>query len=233
MSRHGPLLSCVEVEPEKPANAAVIWLHGLGADGHDFEPIVPALGLAPGVDARFVFPHAPNRPVTVNAGMIMPAWYDIRAVALQREVDERGVLESAEQIFALIARERDRGIEPGRVVLAGFSQGGAIALHVALRYPDRLAGVIALSSYLVREETLESERSEANHELPVFQAHGTLDPMVPLQNGERARDRLTELGYPLEWKTYSMGHEVHPAEIRDVGSALNGWLIRPKLTRLV
>ena len=145
MSRDGPLLSCVEVEPEKPANAAVIWLHGLGADGHDFEPIVPVLGLAPGVDARFVFPHAPNRPVTVNAGMVMPAWYDILAVALEREVDERGVLESAEQIFALIARERDRGIEPGRVVLAGFSQGGAIALHVALRYPDRLAGVIAVA----------------------------------------------------------------------------------------
>jgi len=233
MSQGDPLLSCVEVEPDRPATAAVIWLHGLGADGHDFEPIVPYLGLSSGVDVRFVFPHAPDRPVTVNAGMIMPAWYDIRVLALQREIDERGVLESTEQILSLVARERDRGIEPDRLVLAGFSQGGAIALHVALRHPERLAGVIALSTYLVREETLETERSEANHDVPIFQAHGTLDPMVPLQNGERARDRLIELGYPLEWKTYPMGHEVHPGEIRDVGSALNGWLIRPKRTRLV
>jgi phospholipase/carboxylesterase len=224
MAQDDPLLSCVEVEPEGPVNAAVIWLHGLGADGHDFEPIVPYLDLAPGIHTRFVFPHAPNRPVTVNAGMVMRAWYDIRVLALQREIDEGGVLESTQQILALISRERDRGIGPDRLVLAGFSQGGAIALHAALRYPERLAGVIALSTYLVREETLESERSEANHDLPIFQAHGTLDPMVPVENGERARDRLTELGYPLEWKTYAMGHEVHPGEIRDIGSVLNGWL---------
>jgi phospholipase/carboxylesterase len=226
-------LPCVEVEPERPANAAVIWLHGLGADGHDFEPVVPYLGLSPDVDARFVFPHAPNRPVSINAGMIMPAWYDIRAVALERDVDESGVLESSEQVADLISRERDRGIEPDRLVLAGFSQGGAIALHVALRHPERLAGVIALSTYLVRDRTLESERSEANRGLPVFQAHGSLDPMVPLERGENARDRLVGLGHPLQWKTYSMGHEVHPGEIRDVGAALKGWLIRPKLTRLV
>jgi phospholipase/carboxylesterase len=224
MTRGEPLLSCVEVEPEGSANAAVIWLHGLGADGHDFEPIVPYLELAPGIQARFIFPHAPDRPVTVNAGMVMPAWYDIRVLALQREIDEGGVLESTEQVAALMARERNRGIAPGRLVLAGFSQGGAIALHAALRYPARLAGVIALSTYLVRDQTLEAERSEANHDLPIFQAHGTLDPMVPLENGERARDRLTEMGYPLEWRTYAMGHEVHPGEIRDVGSALNAWL---------
>lgn len=219
-----PLLSCVEVEPEGPANAAVIWLHGLGADGYDFEPIVPYLELDAGLRARFVFPHAPERAVTINGGMIMRAWYDIRAVALEREIDEGGVLESTEQVVALIERELERGIEPKRLVLAGFSQGGAIALHTALRYPERLAGVIALSAYLVREETLDSERSEANADLPVFQAHGLLDPMVPLQDGERARDRLNELAYPLEWKTYPMGHEVHPGEIRDVGSVLNGWL---------
>lgn len=223
MAPGDPLLSSVEVEPEGPADAAVIWLHGLGADGHDFEPIVPYLGLDADVRVRFVFPHAPERPVTINDGMVMRAWYDIRAVALEREIDESGVLESSEQVLALIARERDRGIEPMRLVLAGFSQGGAIALHAALRHPERLAGVIALSTYLVREETLEAERTEANHDVPIFQAHGTLDPMVPLQNGERARDRLAELGYPLEWKTYAMGHEVHPGEIRDVGSALNGW----------
>lgn len=218
------LLSCVEVEPEGPANAAVIWLHGLGADGHDFEPIVPYLDLDPDIRTRFVFPHAPERSVTINGGMIMRAWYDIRAVALEREIDEGGVLESSEQVVALIERERERGIEPKRLVLAGFSQGGAIALHAALRYPERLAGVIALSTYLVREERLESERSQANRDLPIFQAHGTLDPMVPPQNGEHARDRLTGLDYPLEWKTYSMGHEVHPGEIRDVGSVLNSWL---------
>lgn len=224
MTSGGQLLSCVEVEPEGPANAAVIWLHGLGADGHDFEPIVPYLDLDPDIRTRFIFPHASERSVTINGGMIMRAWYDIRAVALEREIDEGGVLESTEQVVALIERERERGIEPKRLVLAGFSQGGAIALHAALRYPERLAGVIALSTYLVREETLEAERSAANQDLPIFQGHGTSDPMVPLQNGERARDLLTELDYPLEWKTYPMGHEVHPGEIRDVGSVLNGWL---------
>jgi phospholipase/carboxylesterase len=224
MAPGDPLLSCVEVDPGRPANAAVIWLHGLGADGHDFEPIVPYLELDRDVRARFVFPNAPERSVTINGGMIMRAWYDIRAVALEREIDEGGVLESSDQLVALIERERERGIEPERLVLAGFSQGGAIALHTALRYPQRLAGVIALSTYLVREETLEAERSAANQQLPIFQAHGTLDPMVPLRNGEHARDRLLGLDYPLEWKTYPMGHEVHPGEIRDVGSALNGWL---------
>jgi phospholipase/carboxylesterase len=223
----------VEVEPERTADAAVIWLHGLGADGHDFAPIVPHLGLSSEIAVRFVFPHAPARPVTVNAGMIMPAWYDIRSITLRREIDEEGVLEANRQVLALMARERERGIEPGRLVLAGFSQGGAVALHTALRYPERLAGVVALSTYLVREQSLDTERSGANRDVPIFLAHGTLDPMVPMESGEHARERLTRLGYPLEWKTYTMGHEAHPQEIRDVGSALDRWLNGPKLTRLV
>lgn len=217
-------LPCVEIEPQRAATSSVIWLHGLGADGHDFEPIVPYLGLDPGLAVRFVFPHAPRRAVTINAGLIMPAWYDIRVLALRRDVDERGVLDSSEQVRALVARENERGVPCGRIVLAGFSQGAAIALHVALRYPERLAGIVALSTYLVREETLDSERDEANRGIPIFQAHGTADEMVPIENGRSTRDRLIELGYPVVWKTYPVGHEVNPEEIRDIGAALTGFL---------
>ena len=218
----GEYLDCVEIEPAGgEAGAAVVWLHGLGADGHDFEPIVPYLGLRPDLRVRFVFPHAPRRPVTINMGMVMPAWYDIRELSLKREVDETGVHESAAQVGALIRRERDRGVPERRIVLAGFSQGGAIALHVGLRYPERLAGLLALSSYLVCDENLESERSEVARELPIFQAHGTADPMVPLAAGELARDRLRELGHAIEWKSYPMGHEVCPQEISDIGAVLN------------
>jgi phospholipase/carboxylesterase len=219
-----PPLSCVEVEPSGPAVRSVIWLHGLGADGHDFEPIVPHLGVDPALGVRFVFPHAPRRPVTINMGLIMPAWYDIREISLTRAVDEAGVRESAEQIRALIAREEQRGVPPSRIVLAGFSQGGAIALHVGLRLPEMLAGILALSTYLVCEESLELQRSEANRGTPIFQGHGRLDPMVRLENGERTNQRLRELGYDVEWNTYPMGHEVHPDEIRDVGRWLNAVL---------
>ncbi len=214
------LLPAVEIEPRQRASAAVIWLHGLGADGHDFEPIVPLLGLDPELAVRFVLPHAPRQPVTINAGMAMPAWYDIRALTLEREVDEAGVRESADRITALIARENERGIPCSRIVLIGFSQGGAMALHVGLRHPERLAGILALSSYLTCDGSLATERSLANLGLPIFQAHGTGDPMVPLDYGRRTRDRLSELGYPVEWKTYPMGHEVHPDEIRDIAAAV-------------
>ena len=211
------LLSCVEIEPEGDARSAVIWLHGLGADGHDFEPIVPYLGLDPAFGVRFVFPHAPRRAVTINAGLIMPAWYDIRALTLKRDVDEDGVRRSAEQVRALVERENERGIPTGRIVMAGFSQGGAIALHLGLRYPEAFAGILALSCYLVCAESVEAERSEANQATPVFQAHGQVDPMVPLEIGDETRQKLTELGYGVEWKTYPMGHAVHPDEARDVG----------------
>jgi len=218
------LLDCVEIEPETPARSAVIWLHGLGADGHDFEPIVPQLGVDASHAIRFVFPHASKRPVTINGGFVMPAWYDIRALSLGRDVDEQGVLESAERIHALIARENERGITDSRIVLAGFSQGAAMALHIALRYPEPLAGIVALSTYLVRDESLEDELSEANRKIGIFQAHGSHDPMVRPEAGQLAYDRLTALGYSVEFKSYRMGHEVHPQEIVDVGQALNAML---------
>jgi phospholipase/carboxylesterase len=215
------LLSCVEVEPSSgPATGSVVWLHGLGADGHDFEPLVPYLGLGDHHRIRFVFPHAPRIPVTINMGLVMPAWYDIVQMDLRRAHDEAGVRESQVRVEALLARERQRGVPPDRTVLAGFSQGGAVALHTALRQPERLAGVLALSTYLVCEDSLEEERSAANQDVPMFQAHGTADPMVPVDRGLAARDRLLELGYDVTWKTYPMEHQVHPDEIRDIGAWL-------------
>jgi phospholipase/carboxylesterase len=213
-------LRCVEVDPPGPARTAVIWLHGLGADGHDFEPIVPYLEIDPGLGVRFVFPHAPKRAVTINMGMIMPAWYDVRALDLRRDQDVEGILDSAAHVRALIARENERGIPTDKIVLAGFSQGGAIALYTGLRYPEKLAGILALSCYLILADGLESEASEANRDTPIFQGHGEWDPMVQQERGEASRDRLRELGHEVEWKTYPMGHEVHPLEIRDVGAWL-------------
>jgi phospholipase/carboxylesterase len=214
----------VEVEPARPAKSAVVWLHGLGADGHDFEPIVPYLGLGEDAGVRFVFPHAERRAVTINMGLIMRAWYDIRGADLRDDPDEAGVRRSAAQVRALIARENERGVPCRRIVLAGFSQGGAMALHVALRHAEPLAGVVALSCYLVCGESLESETSEAGRRLEIFQAHGTEDPLVPLERGREARDRLLSLGCRVEWRTYPMGHEVHPGEIQDIGAWLKGRL---------
>lgn len=215
------LLSCVEVEPSGPVRFSVVWLHGLGADGHDFEPIVPHLRIPESSGVRFVFPHAPRIPVSINLGMVMPAWYDITAADLRKRHDEAGVRRSAEQVAALIRRENNRGIPTARIVLAGFSQGGAIALHLGLRYPEKLAGIMALSSYLVCEDSLEQELGEANRDTPLFQAHGTRDPMVPLDRGEAARDRLIELGVEVIWQSYPMMHEVCPAELEDIGNWLN------------
>ena len=217
-------LQRVVIEPEGEAERSVIWLHGLGADGHDFEPIVPYLGLDPSLRVRFVFPHAPPRPVTVNAGMIMRAWYDIRRLGSREDEDEQGIRDSAELVSSLIEEERARGIPAERIVLAGFSQGGALALHVGLRQPARLAGLVVLSAYLVLDEQLEAERHPATGGIPIFQAHGTLDPMVPLSAGERARDVLRRLGYAVDWRAYPMGHEVRPEEIRDIGAALGRML---------
>ena len=163
--------------------------------------------------------------MTLNAGMVMPAWYDIQAIDLRRDHDVAGIADSAQHIRALIARENQRGVPTERIVLAGFSQGGAMALYVGLRYPQRFAGIMALSCYLILEDRLEAEATDANRETKIFQAHGELDPMVPLDRGSAARDRLVELGYDVEWKTYTMGHEVHAQEIRDIG----GWL-RQRLT---
>jgi len=216
------LLSCIEVEPRTPARSAVIWLHGLGADGHDFEAIVPDLALPDELGIRFVFPNAPHLPVTVNGGMVMPAWYDIRDLERRLPEDVEGIRASGRRLLDLVAREEERGVPAHRIVLAGFSQGGAVALYAGLRHTQRLAGVLALSTYLVSADTLEAERSPANADTPIFQAHGLFDPMVPCDFGKAGHDRLVELGYAVEWHAYPMAHQVCMEEIRAVAS----WLER-------
>ncbi|HVS18579.1 MAG TPA: alpha/beta fold hydrolase [Planctomycetota bacterium] len=218
----GELLPAVEIEPQGPARHAVIWLHGLGADGNDFPPIVAEMRLDPALGMRWVFPHAPAIPVTINGGMVMPAWYDIRTADFHRRHDEDGIRRSAAHLERLIAREIERGVPSERIVLAGFSQGGAVALHTALRHPRRLAGVVALSTYLVLGETLEAERAPVNHDVPIFQAHGTLDPMVAHERGQDCRRRLEALGYAVEWHEYPMMHQVCLEEIK----ALAEWFGR-------
>ena len=216
------LLPRVELEPAGDARSSVIWLHGLGADGHDFPPVVPELRLPESAAVRFVFPHAPSIPVSINGGMVMPAWYDIRDADLAKRHDEAGILESAEAVERLVAREKERGVPAERILLAGFSQGGAVASHVALRHPEPLLGLVMLSTYLVREGTLEGERSPANASLPVFMAHGSLDPMVVPERGQVARERLVELGHDVEWHEYPMAHQVCLEQLRDLGA----WLAR-------
>jgi phospholipase/carboxylesterase len=219
------LLPRLEVAPRGgEVRASVIWLHGLGADGHDFEPIVPHLGLDPALGVRFVFPHAPSVPVTLNGGMVMPAWYDLALGDGGFRHDEVGIRRSAAQLSDLIAHENDRGVPCERIVLAGFSQGGAIALFQGLRHAEPLAGLMALSTYLVLHEHLETERSEANLAVPIFQAHGTLDPMVQIVRGTESRDRLQALGYAVQWHEYPMQHQVCMEEIEAAGRWLNGVL---------
>jgi phospholipase/carboxylesterase len=209
----------VEITTGPGPESAVIWLHGLGASGHDFEPIVPYLGLDSAA-ARFVFPHAPVRPVTINNGMRMRAWYDIHGPQVSRDQDEAGIANSAELVRALIERENERGVPCSRIVLAGFSQGGAIALHVGLRYGERLAGILALSTYLLFPERLDGERSQANARTPVFVGHGSFDPMVPIAMGRALADRLQALAYPVSWHHYPIPHSVDQAEIADAGAWL-------------
>lgn len=214
------LLPCVEqATGSGDPSSAVIWMHGLGADGRDFLSIVPHLGLDD-VSIRFVFPNAPSIPVTINGGFVMPAWYDIRDGDLSVRHDAEGIRRSATQIEALIDREHQRGVPSERIVLAGFSQGGAMAYHVGLRYPERLAGIVALSTYLVLEETLAAERNAANADTPILAVHGTMDPMVTLARGEAARDWLTGASHPVEWHTYPMQHEVCLEEVRVIGQFL-------------
>jgi phospholipase/carboxylesterase len=213
-------LETVEIETAPAPEAAVIWLHGLGADGHDFEPIVPELRLPPSPGVRFVFPHAPMRPVTINAGWVMRAWYDVREEAGVRQEDGPGVRASQREIDALIAREVARGVAPRRIALAGFSQGGAMALQAGLRHPERLAGIMALSCALPLADTVATEASPANRDVPIFMAHGTQDPLIPLARGARARDLLHQLGYRVEWREYPMPHAVCPEEIRDISAWL-------------
>ncbi len=213
------LLPALVIEPLLPATASVIWLHGLGADGHDFESIVPELDLG-GSPIRFIFPHAPQRPVTINGGYVMRAWYDITSSDLSQGQDEAGTRQSERQLQAWIEHEKSRGISPQRIILAGFSQGGAIALHTGLRYPERLGGIMALSTYLPLADTVADERHAINRDLPIFMAHGIQDPVIPLALGEQSRDTLTSLGHPMEWHDYPMQHSVCLEEI----GAIAGWL---------
>jgi phospholipase/carboxylesterase len=210
------MLETIEVETKPKPNAAVIWLHGLGADGHDFEPIVPEI-VRPGERAwRFVFPNAPVRPVTINGGMAMRAWYDLKGLDRRAAEDAAGFRDTDALVRQLIAKEVARGIPTNRVVLAGFSQGGAVSLYTVPRYPDKLAGVLALSCYLPRESTLLAERAPANDATPIFMAHGRADTVLTMSLGMQSRDFLKALGYAVEWHDYPMAHAVCAAEIADI-----------------
>jgi phospholipase/carboxylesterase len=202
--------------------ATVIWMHGLGADGWDFLPIVRELPLAPELRLRFVFPHAPERPVTLNNGYVMRAWYDIAMTDIARLPDEQGIRESQAEVVRLIARERERGVPAERVVLAGFSQGGAMALQVGLRHAERLAGIVALSSYLLLEDSLDREAAGANKLTPILMVHGTQDPVIPVQLAERSRAALESRGYRVQWHTYPMPHSVCAEEVVVIADFLNG-----------
>ncbi len=218
-------LPTLEIDPAVPATACVIWLHGLGADASDFEAVVPELGLPPHLPVRFVFPDAPVRPVTRNAGYAMRAWYDVYAADTPRIEDEAGIRDSGQRLRTLLDREVARGIRAQRIVLAGFSQGAAMTLHVGLRYPEPLAGLLALSGYLPLADSVAEERSAANQGTPILLAHGTDDDVVRPSRGRDARGRLLALGYAVAWREYPMGHEVCWAEIRDVGAWLTGVLL--------
>ena len=200
----------------EPQNT-VIWLHGLGADGHDFEPVVPMLGIEGVPPTRFVFPHAPMRPVTLNGGMVMRAWYDIKGINVSRDQDEEGIEHSAGLVRALVEREIERGIPASRIILAGFSQGGAIAAYVALRYPQTLAGLMVLSGYLLFPDRLGEELDAANAGTSVFVGHGSMDPMVPVGLGRDLASRLESLGVPVQWHEYPMPHSVIQQELLDIG----------------
>ena len=214
------LPECVEVTTGSDPVGSVIWLHGLGADGHDFEPIVPELHLPAELPLRFVFPHAPVRPVTINGGMAMRAWYDIVSLDAEGRADAKGVHESTALLEGLIAREIARGIDAKKIVIAGFSMGGAVAINTALHSKERLAGLMALSTYL----PLPSEVTESAgaRDLPVFMAHGSFDPMLPMQWGQASAEKLKETGFTVEWHDYPMAHAVCPEEIRDI----RAWLLK-------
>ena len=214
------LPDCVEVNSGENPVGSVIWLHGLGADGHDFEPIVPELRLPADLPLRFVFPHAPMRPVTINGGMVMRAWYDIVTLDAEGRADAEGVRESTTILEALITREIQRGISADKIVVAGFSMGGAIAINTALTTAHSLAGLMALSTYLPLPS--EVDGSSGNRDLPVFMAHGSFDPMLPMQWGRLSAQKLEETGFKVEWHDYPMAHAVCPQEIADIRE----WLLR-------
>jgi len=211
-------LEGVEIETAPNPRHAVIWLHGLGADGHDFEPIVPQLVRPEWPPLRFLFPHAPVRPITLNNGLPMRAWYDIAGFDLAQRQDEPGIRTSIGAVDALIAGEVQRGVPPSNIVLIGFSQGGAVALAAGLRHAQKLAGIVALSTYLPIADRTTSERHAANAATPIFMAHGVFDPVVPQVLGERSRDQLRAWGFTVDWHSYPMAHQVCPLEIEDLAA---------------
>ena len=221
------LLETIEIETATTPAASIVWMHGLGADGNDFVDIVPALRLPAHRGVRFVFPHAPMRPVTINGGYVMRAWYDIRDDGGVRREDAAGVRASQAAIEALVARERGRGIPAAAIVLAGFSQGGAMALYTGLRHPGRLAGVMALSCSLPLADTLAAEAAAANRDVPIFMAHGTHDQMIPKARAQRAHDTLSGLDYKVEWHEYPMPHSVCMEEVADIADWL-GRVLSPR-----
>lgn len=214
--------AAVILEPDAPATAAVIWLHGLGADGHDFVPIVPELGLPKNHGIRFIFPHAPIRAVTINNGMKMRAWYDILSLTRMEKQDEAGIKDSERIVQGFIQRELDAGIAVQRIIIAGFSQGGAIALHMALRYPKTLGGILPLSTYLPLADKLASEACAANRATPILMCHGEYDPVLPYALGENSCEILRAEGYEVDWRQYPMQHQVCGEEIEAIGE----WLQR-------
>jgi len=215
------LLPHVELVTGADPTGTVIWMHGLGADGWDFVPIVREIPLPEDLALRFIFPHAPVRPVTINNGMEMRAWYDIALMNdISRQPDERSIRESQGMVEELITRESQRGIDPDHIVLAGFSQGGVIALQAGLRYRAPLAGIIALSTYLALDESLDAEAQAANREVPILMAHGTQDQVIPVQLAERSRDALTRRGYKVDWQSYPMPHSVCAEEVEEIGEFL-------------
>ena len=211
------MLDCEIVEPAQSANASIIWLHGIGADGYDFVPVVPHLKLPESIQARFIFPHAPVRPVTCNGGYQMRAWYDILELTEIRKINESDLLASCSQVTALIKAENDKGIPTNRILLMGFSQGGAVAYHTALHHPESLAGLIALSTYMAITRGIAESRHAANQKLPIRVAHGKQDDMVTERAATMAYQLLKELDYDIKWKSYQMGHELCLSEIRDIG----------------
>jgi len=220
-------LPCIEIETAPNPSASVIWLHGLGADGNDFVPIIPQLQLSECPAIRFVFPSAPSMAVTVNGGYVMPAWYDITGRGINDREDLAGIHKSATAISELIEQEASRGIPYEKIVLAGFSQGCAMSLQVGLRFPHTLAGIMALSGYLPLAATLPLERSEANRKTPIFMAHGEWDAVVVPERAEASADTLEKLGYEVDWHSYPMEHSLHPNELVDISRFLTTILKKP------
>ncbi len=225
-------LPAVEIETAPNPNTSIIWMHGLGADGNDFVPMVKELDFCLPDPTRFVFPHAPMAPVTINAGYVMRAWYDILLPDMSLSEDEKGIRRTQLEIDKLIARERSRGVASTKIILAGFSQGGAMALHAGLRYPEKLAGILALSTYLPLSAALPVEAQAANSNTPIFMAHGKMDTVVPLILGQVSRDRLMHLGYQVEWHEFPMAHSVCMEEVTDIGAFITrafGWAVMTKV----